>query len=203
MWFFKKKVTQEEFRQFGNRVEKSFHEVKEHNRDLENRLEVLTNVTIALCPLSKQFTELQRQFTELLKQFTNSPLNCQKNATEAPLLLKKEPRDLPAFSDAKSRHLTQLEQKGLIFIGRLQNESGSNMIPVGSLTMNLYPEQLNRRIKTTISNVLKKLVELGFVNRERRGNQWYVGLTNSGYMTIRKVLNENQLKNLIQLYEHK
>ena len=77
------------------------------------------------------------------------------------------------------------------------------MIPVGSLTSNLYPDRVNRRIKTTVSNILKKQVELGLINRERRGNTWYVGLTSRGYKAVKKVLHQNQLKNLMQLYEKK
>ena len=170
MWFFEKKVTEEEFSKFQKQVQKSFQKVKADNRNLGNQLTVLTKVTMALSPLSKRFTELQRQFTELLKQFSGGSLNRQKKVEQSPPQLKEEKKQPSGFTDIQSGHLTQLEQKGLIFIGRLQNESGSQMIPVGSLTSNLYPDRVNRRIKTTVSNILKKHVELGLVNRERRGN---------------------------------
>ena len=203
MWFFEKKVTEEEFSKFQKQVQKSFQKVKADNRDLENQLTVLTKVTMALSPSSKRFTELQRQFTELLKQFSGGSLNRQKKVEPSPPQLKEEKKHPSGFSDIQSGHLTQLEQKGLIFIGRLQNESGSQMIPVGSLTSNLYPDRVNRRIKTTVSNILKKQVELGLVNRERSGNCWYVALTSRGYKAVKKVLHQNQLKNLMQLYEKK
>ncbi len=203
MWFFEKKVTEEEFSKFQKQVQKSFQKVKADNRDLGKQLTVLTKVTMALSPLSKRFTELQRQFTELLKQFSGGSLNRQKKVEQSPPQLKTEKKQPSGFTDIQSGHLTQLEQKGLIFIGRLQNESGSQMIPVGSLTSNLYPDRVNRRIKTTVSNILKKQVELGLINRERRGNTWYVGLTSRGYKVVKKVLHQNQLKNLMQLYEKK
>ncbi len=66
MWIFKKKVSEEEFQKFKKNVQRSFRKVKADNQDLEHRLKVLNKITIALCPLSKQFTELQRQFTERL-----------------------------------------------------------------------------------------------------------------------------------------
>ena len=105
--------------------------------------------------------------------------------------------------EKRSAHLTQLEQKGLIFIGKLQNESGSQIIPVRLLTNNLYPDRLNHQIKTTVSNILKKHIEMGLIIRERRGNYWYIGLTEKGYKTIKKLLHQNQLKNLVELYEKK
>ncbi len=203
MWFFEKKVTEEEFSKFQKQVQKSFQKVKADNRDLENQLTVLTKVTMALSPLSKRFTELQRQFTELLKQFSGGSLNRQKKVEQSPPQLEEENKQPSGFTDLQSGPLTQLEQKGLIFIGRLQNESGSQMIPVGSLTSNLYPDRVNRRIKTTVSNILKKQVELGLINRERRGNYWSVALTSRGYKAVKKVLHQNQLKNLMQLYEKK
>ena len=60
MWFFKKKISEEEFQKFKKNVQRSFRKVKAENKDFENRLKVLNKITIALCPLSKQFTELQR-----------------------------------------------------------------------------------------------------------------------------------------------
>ncbi len=203
MWLFKKKLTEEAFQKFEKRILKSFQKVRADNRLLEKQITVLTKVTMTLCPLSKRFTELQRQFTELLKQFSSGSLNRQKKVEQSPPQLKEEKRRPSGFTDIQSGHLTQLEQKGLIFIGRLQNESGSQRIPVGSLTSNLYPDRVNRRIKTTVSNILKKQVELGLINRERRGNCWYVALTSRGYKAVKKVLHQNQLKNLMQLYEKK
>ena len=103
----------------------------------------------------------------------------------------------------QSGHLTQLEQKRLVFIGRLQNEAGTPIIPVRLLTANLYPDKVNHKIKITVSNILKKHVDLGYINRERRGNYWYFGLTQRGYKAIRKLLNQNQLLYLAELYEKK
>jgi len=204
MWLFKKKITEEEFRKFEKRILRSFTKIRKDNRDLENRLAVLTKVIMALCPLSKQFTELQQQFTEFVKQFSHTSLNRNKKEDKIPIK-PQIPKKVASsgFADKRSGHLTQLEQKGLVFIGRLQNETGSHMIPVGILTSNLYPDRVNHKIKTTVSNILKKHIELGLIIRERRGNYWYIGLTSRGYKAIKKLLHQNQLKNLVQLYEKK
>jgi hypothetical protein len=51
------------------------------------------------------------------------------------------------------------------------------MIPVGILAEYLYPGKVNHQIKTTVSNILKKNIELGLIHRERQGIIWYAGLT--------------------------
>jgi len=202
MRFFKKKVTEEEFHEFEKKVQRSLKRIKKNNQDLKNQLEALTKVTMSLCPLSKQFTELRHQFTELVKQFSNGSLNRPEKEDKMPTQPQNQQKEASSSVIEKhSGHLTQLEQKGLVFIGRLQNETGSQMIPVGILTENLYPDKMNQKIKTTVSNILKKNIEMGLVHRERRGNYWYVGLTAMGYKTINKFLHQNQLKNLVQLYE--
>jgi hypothetical protein len=204
MMFFKKKVTEEEFQTFEKQVRKSFMKFRRENRVLENRLEVLTKVTMSLCPLSKQFTELQHQFTELVKQFSNDSLNRPEQKKEIPIEPHDHPKeDSSGLTENQSGHLTQLEQKGLVFVGKLQNEAGSQMIPVGILTENLYPAMVNQKIKTTVSNILSKNIELGLIHRERQGNHWYVGLTFKGYKAINQLLHQKQLKNLILLYEKK
>jgi len=204
MRFFKKKVTEEEFHGFEKMVQRSIKSMKKENQDLKNQLEVLTKVTMSLCPLSKQFTELQHQFTELVKQSSNGSLNRQEEEKEIPVEPQNQQKAASSeFNEKLSGHLTQLEQKGLVFIGKLQNEAGSGMIPVGILTENLYPDKMNQKIKTTVSNILKKNIELGLIHRERRGNYWYVGLTVSGYKAVNKLFHQNQLKNLVQLYEKK
>jgi len=203
MWFFKKKVTKEEFQKFEKQVQKSLQKKESKNRDLNKQIEVITTVTFSLIPLSKQFNELQTQFTEVIKQFSNSSRNNSPKAENIPEILQKQEKVSPtAHSDTQFKELTQLEQKGLLFIGRLQNEAGSQKIPVGSLTTNLYPDRVSRKIKTTVSNILKKLIEQELIIRERSGNHWYIGLTTHGFSTVRKALNKHQLKNLIQLYEH-
>ena len=98
----------------------------------------------------------------------------------------KTKNKIQKYSNFDFNNLTQLEQKGFLFITRLQNESGGDWIPVGSLTFNLYPDRVNRKIKTTISNILRKLIDSGLIFRERKGNYWYIRLTNKGFEIIKK-----------------
>ena len=68
------------------------------------------------------------------------------------------------------------------------------------MTSNLYLDKLNRKIKTTTSNILKKLVDSELIIRERKGNYRFIRLTNEGFEVIKKVLNNNQLKSLVCVY---
>ena len=121
----------------------------------------------------------------MLKQFSSTSLNRTKSGNtkaEIETLSKnKKGENESVFND-----LSHLEQKGFLFIGRLQNESGGNWIPVGSLTSNLYPDRLNKKFKTTVSNILKKLIESKLIIRERKGNYWFIRLTSKGFEIIKK-----------------
>ena len=185
-------------------LQQSLHRLKKQDRHLENRLKILTKAAMEPAPLSRQFSELQNQFNGFITQFRNDSPNSQKTQDNEPIQPEKPLKGLGGgFTEEEAIHLTQLEQKGLIFIGRLQDETKSPMIPVGVLTSNLYPDRPSLKIKTTVSNILKKLIHLGLVNRERRGNYWYIGLSAKGYNVIKKLLQQNPLKNLIELYEEK
>jgi len=162
----------------------------------------MNKVIKELSPLSTRFTELECRFTEFSQQFNNDSLS-QGKMESIEHIQSKSPKKAPAPTsmNVKNENLTPLEQKGLVFIGRLQDESRSSMIPVGHLTSNLYPDRVTRKMKTTVSNILRKLINLGLISRERRGNYWYIGLTAKGYRVIKKLFQQNPLKNLVQLYE--
>ena len=201
MWLFNKKVSQDDFKKFKNNIKRSFLKFKKDIKQLNQRCELLNKELNKVKPLSKRFSELQDQFTELLRQFTSGSLNRKKTSY---IDIKSENKPISKIaenSESVFNNLSQLEQKGFIFIGKLQNESGGNWIPVGSLTSNLYPDKMNRKIKTTVSNVLRKLINSEIITRERKGNYWFIRLTVKGFEIIKKELNRNQLKSLVQVYE--
>jgi hypothetical protein len=192
MRVFTKKVTIEEFLELSNTVQDKFNELEQMSQYLEKELSIMSKLTLALCPLPKQFNGLQNQFTEFVNEFNKGPANSSQRV-----------RDPVRQSDSEKEflNLTPLEQKGLIILGKLQNESGAHMIRVGDFTSNLYPDRINGHIKTTVSNILKKLSENGLVSRERQGNHWFVGLSSQGFQLIKKLVHDNQLKTLNSLYE--
>jgi hypothetical protein len=200
MGLFRKKVTESEYHKFRKHIQSAVETVQKDNKNLKKQLTIISQVTMTLLPLSKKFTDIQSQFTDIVKDFTTLSMNQNKQKEEAEIQNSNVTKSTQKIYHNNSDHLTQLEQKGLLFIGKLQNEAGSQYIPVGSLTTNLYPDRNNRKIKTTVSNVLKKLQDQGFIQRERQGNNWYVGLTTNGFEEIKKTLDQNQLKNLIQIY---
>ena len=200
MWIFKKKVSQDDFIKLKTNLKRSFSKHKKDMKILNQQCEFLKKEINKIKPLSKKFSDFQNQFTELLKQFTNSPLNRKETVNNNIKSENKSKNKVTENSESDFNTLTQLEQKGFLFIARLQNESGGNWIPVGSLTSNLYPDRINRKIKTTTSNILKKLIDSGLIVRERKGNYWFVRLTNKGFEIIKKELNKNQLKSLVNVY---
>ncbi|OVE79267.1 hypothetical protein BVY01_02925 [bacterium I07] len=200
MRLFKRKITEDEFRVFEKTIIGSFQKVKKDNKKLRKKIALLMKVTATLTPLLKRFTELQNQFTESTKQSSTNTQNTIENeaiTTIKPIKIKK----IIESEKCISHQLTELEKRGLIWIGRLQNEAGSRIIPVRILTDNLYPEKPSRKMKTTVSNILKKHAELGMIHRERRGNYWYIGLTQKGFQELKQLFNENSLPHLRKLFE--
>src|SRR4030042_4674773 len=189
MRLFKKKVTCEEYKQFQKKVQKSLRKQKRQNRYLEKKARPLKNITLTLSELRKQLDDLQNEFAEFTCQFKkDSPVH-----DKSVIHYEKEqekPMSIPPkeISDNDSFSLSPMEQKGLIFIGKIQDESKSQMISVGSLSTGLYPDWAKQKSNTTVSNILKKLKEHGLILRERRGNYWYIGLTAKGYKMIKKFL---------------
>lgn len=198
MWIFKKKISHDEFVKFKSNVKRSFRRYRKDIKHLNQKCEFLNKELSKVNPLSKRFSELQNQFTELLRQFTNSSVNRKTNDITKKI---SEPKSaLSENNELVFKTLSHLEQKGFLFIGKLQNEAGGNWIPVGSLTTNLYPDRINKKIKSTVSNVLKKLIDSGLIIRERKGNYWFIRLTKNGFKTTRQELHKNQLKSLIEAY---
>jgi len=60
---------------------------------------------------------------------------------------------------------------------------------------------VNKKIKTTVSNILRELIDSELIIRERKGNYWFIRLTNKRFGTVKKELNKNQLKSLINVYK--
>ncbi len=202
MWLFKKKASHDDFIKLKSNVRISFRKHKKDMKILNQKCQFLEKEINKIKPLSKQFSKLQNQFTELLKQFTNTSVNRKEivNKSNNIKIENKQKNKISENSESAFNDLTELEKKGFMFIARLQNESGGNWIPVGSLTSNLYPDRINRKIKTTTSNILKKLINSELINRERKGNYWFIRLTNKGFEIIKKELNKNQLKSLVNVY---
>ena len=83
MWFFKRRVTYEEFRLFKEDVEKHLVDLRDENKELRNKLEVLHNKVVELAPLSNHFTELQKQFIDVVKQVSTQPMRREGKQGEA------------------------------------------------------------------------------------------------------------------------
>ena len=64
MWFFKKKVAQDDFTKFKTNVKSSFRRYKRDIKFLKQKNEFLEKEINKVKPLSKQFSGLQKQLNE-------------------------------------------------------------------------------------------------------------------------------------------
>lgn len=199
---FKKKATYEELKDLEKHLQRSISQLHSQDHHLENRMRMFTRIAMTLSPLSREFSELQGQFEEFKALFKKeSPVQQEAKISEQQQLEKPIALAPPLPSQNRPMHMAPHEQKGLILIGKLLDEARSQEIPVGALTSNLYPDRAVRTSKTTVSNILKKLVDMGLITRQRRGNYWFISLTAKGYDMIKNLLQQNPLKNLERVYE--
>jgi len=189
-WIVGKAPTFEDLRkQLQNSFARVKHDVislRRHSRRCDRSIE----------SLEKRFNEVLREFSEIREQFTDISVKA-RSSVEAPETERK--KRFVKFSEVSFDELSSLEKKALVLLGRLQNESVAEWLPVGELTRALYGEMDVLSKRTTVSNVLKKLSEVGLADRERRGNYWYVRITVKGFEIVKKVVNKAQFKNLSKL----
>lgn len=104
-------------------------------------------------------------------------------------------------SEPTLNNLTPHQKKAFSLIVGLLNEAGEEWLPVSSLTSELYPGKEAKKIRNSVSNTLKPLLNKKLIQRKRQGNYVFLRLTKEGYKTSKNLLSKNQLKNLTKIYE--
>ena len=155
---FKKKASFQELRKLEKNLQIARSQQQTYNQYLETRMKMLTQIAMRLSPLSKEFSELKQQFGELTEQFrSNSPqlhqsqvvIPVQPNESNNVILQTEDQNDL--------RYLRPQEQKSLVAIGKLQDESRTQEILISNLQVFLYPDRISKKTNTSLSNILTYL----------------------------------------------
>jgi len=200
MWPFDQRVSRREFLRFQKRVQESFQEARRDVQRLSARCDALESDLRTFTALSERFSELHKRFTELTEQFTELQNRYRSVGAMSSVPEVQPPPEQTPHHRTTLTQLTALERKGFLYIGKLQNDAGGEWIPIRSLAAHLYPDRSSRRVQTTISNVLKKLLDAGLVARERQQNFWFVRLTDDGFRLLRQELHAKQLQGLLRVY---
>ena len=87
-------------------------------------------------------------------------------------------------------HLTDTQKSLLIKLNILLQECGEEWVSMKYLTQELYPNKNYENVKSMVSNYTDTLLNLGLLEKKRKGRQIYLTLTNK----TKKVLPQKKLK---------
>lgn len=87
-------------------------------------------------------------------------------------------------------HLTDTQKSLLIKLNILLQESGEEWVSMKYLTQELYPSKNYEDVKSMVSNYTDTLLNLGLLEKKRKGRQIYLALTDK----TKKVLPQKKLK---------
>jgi hypothetical protein len=77
-------------------------------------------------------------------------------------------------------NLTETQQALFLRIGAFQRESGQEWTPLKTLAQDIYPGKSYDRVRSTISEYVGLLVDVGLIKKMRKGKQTYVSVTEQG-----------------------
>ena len=116
---------------------------------------------------------------------------------EEPKINKEEIlQPIPQEKILESLTLTQKEL--LKALARILYEHDIESVSLKEIKEEYYPEKSYSEVRTTISQYLDILIELGLVNKKRKGRQTYVSLTEKGKRLLPNYKKEIELKNKIK-----
>jgi chromosome segregation ATPase len=98
------------------------------------------------------------------------------------------------FGDSVWDTLTETQQKICWKLALLQKEVPDQWISLKYLAQELYPEKDYNQVRSTISQFIGALEELGFVKRRRKGKQAYVFSTKKNPCYGKKKKAESKIK---------
>jgi hypothetical protein len=82
--------------------------------------------------------------------------------------------------------LTETQQALFLRIGAFQRESGQDWTPLKSLAQDIYPGKSYDRVRSTISEYVGLLADVGLIRKMRKGKQTYVSITEQGQVYFKK-----------------
>ncbi|MFH1210044.1 MAG: helix-turn-helix domain-containing protein [archaeon] len=149
--------------------------------------------------LSKEINTLKEDVKYLKALIVSQYQNQQKieqTKQEEPKInynLEEEKIHLPKEKILQSLTLTQVEL--LKSLARIQYEHDLDSVSLRDIKEEYYPSKNYNEVRTTISQYLDILLELGLVTKKRKGRQIYTSLTEKGKQLFPNYQKELELKN--------
>ncbi|MBI5871636.1 hypothetical protein HZB88_00960 [archaeon] len=179
-WLFKKRHRENSKGDLNSHLHKS---LKQSFSNVKNDIGKIHSHISSINSKNKQHEEKIGYMLSRLEAIENHlgfssiiPLEPKEHLTEQENLgsissINKEP-----FFPGIWESLTETERKICWKLSLLQKESPDQWIPLKYLARELYPDKDYSKIRSTVSQFIANLEELGFVKRKRLGRQAYIFL---------------------------
>lgn len=173
-------------------VKSSFNNLR---KDMEHVSKLLHHYDGSLANHDKQFEMLAKRMMALeemimeLKQA--APENIQEELEETEEEYEEEQeapiKQGPPIEDSLWETLTETQQRLCWKLSALQKEMPDQWISLKYLAQELYPDKDYNVVRSTLSQFIAGLEELGVVKRKRKGKQAYVFSTNKNPCNKKKM----------------
>jgi len=118
----------------------------------------------------------EKQIQDIMYRLNNIEMHLDRfsNSEQGPSLIisKEKPEQLP--NDTLWESLTETQQKICWKIAVLQKEMPNQWISLKCLAQEIYPDRDYSQVRSTLSQFITALEEMGIVQRKRKGKQTYV-----------------------------
>jgi len=147
-------------------------EHEERFRNIESRVEELSEVVSYLADK---------------EQSRPQTLQTTQESSKEPQYYEYE-KKIPSSQPQKTvlETLTETQQALFLRIGAFQRESGQEWTPLKALAQDIYPGKSYDKVRSTISEYVGLLVDVGLIRKMRKGKQTYVSITEKGQNYFKK-----------------
>lgn len=183
-WFFRRnyKITEaQDWNHLKNNLEGSFSNIKKDIKKLQKLLEDKS---------TKHDHQIHELFIKLIK--LEGLIEGKSSFTERSLNKKEDKINLD-FKD-NFDDLTDTQKSILLRLNLLLRESNQEWFPMKYLTQDLYPDKKYENVKSMVSNYTDTLLDLGLIEKKRKGKQILLSITKKGYKCLPKKTESIKLK---------
>lgn len=153
---------------------------------LHSRLAALSNMTARLAALAESADAASKENQAAIRSLTKELSRIATKVSEMKAPRHTAPPPAPSLPPPQTAldSLTPTEKRLLHVLAALIRERPAKEAAHGEIARELYPAAPPARVRSTVSDYLRRLEAKGLVRREHRGNRAYVAFTDGGLKTI-------------------
>ncbi len=166
------------------KVKDAFRQAKKDNDFLLQWITYLKGCVDDVSLLSAQINVMQNDIEDMKNDIENRFNESLMKQHEEKVNVHQQFSEDNNNSFPSVESLTEQQKKTFFLISSLQREHGARYIPVRVVNSELYGPQNVGRMQSTVANYLKRLEELHFIERMKKGRLSYVKLSETGMKVI-------------------